>query len=207
MGAESLEGLHRFVSRIWRLLAAQAAHVVGASLPQGMEGLAPHDKAVRQGLHRTLDKVTFEMQNRNHFNTAIAAMMELVNLLHEHKLHEGGTVQPAVAKEALLVLAQMLAPFAPHVAEEMWHVLGGQGYVGDAPWPAVDPTALIRNSVTIAVQVNGKLRGQIQVSPDAGEEQVLQQAMQEQQRRAPPDGQKDRQKDLHRRKVGEFCGA
>ena len=176
---EGLEGLYRFVNRIWRLLAAQAPHAANATATASMAGLTPSEKAVRQALHRTLDKVTFEMENRNHFNTAIAAMMELVNTLHEHKLQEGAGVQPGLANEVLCVLAQMLAPFAPHLAEEMWHVLGRTGLVGDALWPQVDPAALVQESVTIAVQVNGKLRGQIAIAPQAPEPDVVQQAEQD----------------------------
>ncbi|HET6345322.1 MAG TPA: leucine--tRNA ligase, partial [Myxococcota bacterium] len=162
-----VDGLHRFVGRIWRLMTAQAPRVAGAALPTEMGGLAGADAAVRRAVHRTLAKVSEEMSGRNHFNTAIAAMMELTNTLHEHKLHEGGDVAPGVAREALLLLAQMLAPFAPHLAESIWQGAGGEGLVATTRWPTADPAALVEDSITLAVQVNGKLRGQVQVPPKA----------------------------------------
>jgi len=151
---------------------AQDGAIRTAELPRAMKGLSDTDLAVRRAVHRTLAKVTDEVGVRNHFNTAIAAMMELLNTLYEHKLHEGTTASPSVAREALLFVAQMLAPFAPHLAEEIWALAGGQGLVAHALWPKADPEALVHDTVRIAVQVNGKLRGQIEVAADASDEAV-----------------------------------
>ncbi|MEE8408539.1 MAG: class I tRNA ligase family protein, partial [Myxococcota bacterium] len=156
--------------------SAQAARVRDAAMPTSMKGLDGDDAEVRRAVHRTLAKVSGELANkagvRNHFNTAIASMMELVNTLHEHKLHEGGTIAPGVAREAMLVLAQMVAPFAPHLAEEIWANCGGVGLVAHSSWPEADPEALARDTLRIIVQVNGKLRGQLDVAADASEEAV-----------------------------------
>jgi leucyl-tRNA synthetase len=168
-----VEGLSRVVARIWRLLAAQAPRLGKAALPTGMAGLDGADAAVRRAVHRTLAKVSEEMSGRNHFNTAIASMMELTNTLYEHKLHEGADLAPGVAREALLLLAQMLAPFAPHLAESIWKEAEGEGLVATSRWPATDPAALVEDSITLAVQVNGKLRGQVLVAPKAPEDVVV----------------------------------
>ena len=169
---DSVEGVYRFVNRMWRLLTAQAPRLQGVQNPPGMQGLSGSDAEVRRAVHRTLAKVTEEMQDRNHFNTAIAAMMELVNTLHEHKLHEGAG-SPNVAREALQILAQMLAPFAPHLGEEMWSQAGGTGLVMHSRWTAFDPAAVVQDTVQVAVQVNGKLRGQIQAHKDDGVDAVV----------------------------------
>ena len=170
---DGVEGLHRFINRVWRVFWAQQPRMATAQSSTSMQGLSGADAAVRRAVHRTLAKVTEEMNARNHFNTAIAAMMELVNTLHEHKLHEGAGVSAAVAREALLILAQMLAPFAPHIAEEMWSQGGNTQLVAHALWPQTDPEALVQNTVILAVQVNGKLRGQIAAQVSDSEEAVL----------------------------------
>ena len=187
--SEGVEGVARFLARTWRLYAAQRQrrNLATATLPTVMGDLGGADAAVRRATHRTLARIGEEMQGRNHFNTAIAAMMELVNTLHEHGLHRpeaasgraATEVAPAVAREALLLLAQMLAPFAPHLAEEIWHGLGGAGLVVHSAWPEADPSALVRDLVTVAVQVNGKLRGQLQITPEATAEEVVAQALAE----------------------------
>jgi leucyl-tRNA synthetase len=169
---DGVEGLARFAARLYRVVQAQEADLAAADLPAGMEGLDGADAAVRQAVHRTLAKVTDEIDVRNHFNTAIAAMMELLNTLYEHKLHEGTTVAPQVARETLLILAQMLSPFAPHLAEEVWRHAGGKGFVAHSRWPTPDPAALVRDTVRMAVQINGKLRGQVDVPSNASEEDI-----------------------------------
>lgn len=169
---DGVEGLSRFVTRVYRLLVAQAPRFATMSQSKNAT-LSDADDAVRRAAHRTLAKVTDEVGVRNHFNTAIAAMMELVNTMYEYKLHEGDGVQSHVAQEALVFLAQMLAPFAPHIAEEMWHRCGGEGLVAQSRWPAFDPAALVHNRLTVAVQVNGKLRGSIEVAAEASEADVV----------------------------------
>ncbi len=169
---EGVDGVARFTARLFRVAAAQAETVRQAPLPTGMQGLAGADAELRRAVHRTLAKVSDEIGTRNHFNTAIAAMMELCNTLHEHKLHETTTVAPGVVREALLLVAQMLAPLAPHLAEEIWEQAGGEGLVAHARWPTPDPEALTIATLSLGVQVNGKLRGQIEVPIDASDELI-----------------------------------
>jgi leucyl-tRNA synthetase len=177
--AEGVEGLYRFVGRIWRLLCAQQDSLKKPlARPHDAAGLRPQDLATRRATHRTLRRVGEELTTRNHFNTAIAAMMEMVNALHEQRLHEGNQTQhpdgvaAAVAQEALLILAQMLTPFAPHLAECLWSCAGGAGLVVQSRWPLVDASALQEHDVTIALQVQGKLRGNVLVAKDADQAQI-----------------------------------
>jgi leucyl-tRNA synthetase len=160
--------------RIHRVLAMQAPRVLAAQPPRSNQGLKPADAEVRSALHRALAKVTDEVGVRNHFNTAIAAMMELVNTLYDHHLHdESCTVDAGVAREVLLTLGQMLAPLAPHLAEEVWAQAGGTGLVCHSRWPKADLDAVAKKTITLAVQVNGKLRGQIDVAADLAQAEVI----------------------------------
>jgi leucyl-tRNA synthetase len=173
--ADDVEGIYRFVGRLWRLAAAQRERTRGVAPATRMAGLTGADAKVRQAVHRTLVKVTDEIGTRNHFNTAIAAMMELCNTMHEHNLHcdDKADVSPAVAREAMLTLAMMLAPLAPHLAEQLWSDFGGEGLVAVARWPKPDPEAVALQTLTIAVQVNGKLRGQIEIPAAAEQAEAL----------------------------------
>jgi leucyl-tRNA synthetase len=175
---EGVEGLSRFVQRLWRLGAQLGPKVRGAEPCTAQHTLTGRGQAIRQALHRTLARVSQEMAGRNHFNTAIAALMELTNSCYEHRLHELAQTSeddfPAsVGQELLRLMAQMLAPFAPHLAETLWAQAGAPGLVAASRWPQVDATATVAETLTLAVQVGGKMRGQVQVSCDADEAAVL----------------------------------
>ncbi len=177
---DSVEGIYRFIGRLYRVAQAQRERVRNASPTTSMADLSSHDKAMRQSLHQALHKVTAEIGERIHFNTAIAALMELCNTMHEHKLHTTTSkVSPQIVKETLLVLAQMLSPLAPHLAEEIWHDVGGQGLVARSLWPEVDPQAMVRDTLTVGIQVNGKLRAQLEISATLDKKAVLVRAKQE----------------------------
>ncbi|MBI5507564.1 MAG: leucine--tRNA ligase [Deltaproteobacteria bacterium] len=171
---EGVDGLYRFAGRVHRVLAVHGERVRDAVLPKSQAGLPAADAEVRSALHRTLAKVTDEVGVRNHFNTAIAAMMELVNTLTDHRLHEEACpIGAGVIREVLLTFGQMLCPFAPHLAEELWAGAGGDGLVCHSTWPKADPQAVAKEIITVAIQVNGKLRGQIQVSTSAAAPEVI----------------------------------
>ncbi|MBR9813111.1 leucine--tRNA ligase [bacterium] len=152
-----LEGASRFLKRYWRLVQA----IVAGDLP-GKE-LAAAD--VRRKLHETIAKVGDDMGRRQSFNTAVAALMELVNTLY--KLDAADADAAAVARESLLAITQMLAPFSPHVTHAAWAALDGAGALEDAVWPEHDPALLVADTVEYMVQVNGKLRGRIAVPAEA----------------------------------------
>ncbi len=173
---DGVEGIYRFVTRVYKLAAIQQERIKGAQAPTSMDGLKGADKAVRQALHRTLAKATEEIGERIHFNTAIAAMMELLNTLSEHKMNDGKSVSPGVAREVILNLSKILSPLAPHLAEEIWSMAGGEGLVAVSPWPVIDPEAVKQESMKIAVQVNGKLRAQIEIPADSDQAMALETA-------------------------------
>ena len=132
-------------------------------------------------MHQTIDKVTRDVEERIQLNTAVAALMELVNEIHrlESARRRGSTAGTAALREALETLVLLLGPFTPHVCEEMWERLGTQDGLVRAAWPAFDAAAAREDEVELAVQVNGKVRGRITVPRDAGEGEVREKALAE----------------------------
>ncbi|MGB9670758.1 MAG: leucine--tRNA ligase [Halothiobacillaceae bacterium] len=167
-----VEGAHRFLKRLWRMVHEHVAQ--GAVPALDTSQLDPKQKAARRKLHETIQKVTDDIGRRQTFNTAIAAVMELLNEIT--KLDDTEPSR-AVRQEALEATVLMLAPIVPHIAETLWNALGHEGLVATAAWPVVDQDALVRDSITLAVQVNGKLRGQIEVPVDASREAIEQAAL------------------------------
>lgn len=163
-----IPGSYRFLNRIWTL--AQAfIEAKKAETP------AKAEEKLQRIIHTTIKKVTKDVQE-NHFNTAIAAMMEAVNTLY--KIQETDGLQQSVAwRFGLESLLQLVAPFAPHLSEELWQQLGHKDTIHTDHWPKWDETFLITKMMTIAVQVNGKLRGQVIVEAGANEETVTKAAL------------------------------
>ena len=122
-------------------------------------------------MHRTIEKVSDDMVRRQHFNTAIAAIMELLNKLQKASLETA--VDRAIMREALDAITLMLAPVTPHLSEVLWQALGHDDDITFAKWPEVDPNALVASSILVVVQVNGKVRGKITVAADADQDSVL----------------------------------
>ncbi len=171
--AKGVEGAARFLKRVWRLVAAARERVEGVTPCATMGGLEGASAQARQALHRAIDKVTHDIEGPLHYNTAIAAIMELVNSLHGLDMHEPHSpLAPAVEREIVELLPRLLAPFAPHLAEELHAAAGGEGLIAAQSWPGADPEALVQESVTYAAQVNGKLRGDVQVPADAEQDVV-----------------------------------
>jgi leucyl-tRNA synthetase len=150
---EGVVGAFRFLGRVWHMGLSVASADASAETPA----------AVTRKMHQTIDAVTSRIE-RFEFNTAISALMELSNLLGEHA---GANIRDAY--EALL---KMLHPFAPHMTEELWTMLGNDGFLLTTQWPVADPALMLEDTVIIAVQVNGKLRGQVEVAAPASEEKV-----------------------------------
>ena len=169
---EQVEGMFRFLSRVWRIFhARQDTFQVPDRLLADAAGPALE---LRRKTHRTIQRVSEGLEGDLKFNTSIAALMELVNELYA--IEPASDADRAAVREALLAVASLLSPFAPHVAEELWHeVLGAQArdrLLAEAPWPSWDPALVVADVVTIAVQVNGKLRGEVQAPLAAGEAEV-----------------------------------
>jgi len=159
----AVEGSSRYLKRLWRLIFEHAS--AGATPSIEDVALGGADQELRRQTHQTIAKVGDDIGRRYTFNTAIAAVMELTNAVV--RLKGDGPAARAVRGEALQAIVAMLAPITPHMMHALWVALGGKGAVIDAPWPQVDETALQSDTVNLVVQVNGKLRGKIDVAADA----------------------------------------
>ncbi|MDI3262139.1 MAG: leucine--tRNA ligase [Fulvimonas sp.] len=164
-----VEGMARFLRRFWREVTEHAAQPDHPAVDPARLDAA--QKALRRQLHETIQKVTDDYGRRHAFNTAIAALMELLNAVSKFTdMSEQGR---AVRHEVLEAMVLLLNPVVPHVCHRLWQVLGhAECVLEDQPWPRVDVAALARDTVTLAVQVNGKLRGTIEVAADAGRETI-----------------------------------
>jgi leucyl-tRNA synthetase len=172
---QGVEGSFRFLNRVWKLVF-DTLPLLQNSAPLDPEELTPEGKALRRSVHKTIRKVTEDIEERFHFNTAIAAVMELVNSIQAFE-PKNDPRTASVLKEAVESCILMLAPFVPHFAEEVWAGLGHTGGIDRAGWPAFDPAAAVDEELLVVVQVNGKLRGRITVSASASEEVVKQAAL------------------------------
>jgi len=164
-----VEGMARFMRRLWTQVQRHAdeSRAAGAPAPAPeVSALDAGQKALRRKIHETIDKVGNDYGNRHSFNTAIAAVMELSNALG--KFDDATPAGRAIRQEALEAAVLLLNPITPHASHALWQALGhAETLLEDVPFPQADPAAMVRDSVTLAVQVNGKLRGTIDVAADA----------------------------------------
>ncbi len=175
---EGLEGCYRFILRIWNLFE-ENIDLFSAEEVRGQDVFHGDSyERLQKKLHQTIKKVTEDIEVRFHLNTAISALMELVNLIKKEKdrlrtSHQGRQL----LRQALEALNLMVSPFAPHVAEELWERTGHQTLVAETPWPVYDPELAKEEMVTIVVQVNGKVRDKFEAPLDADEEELKQKAL------------------------------
>ncbi len=163
---DGVAGVSRFLVRVWRLVSKHAA------MAHRGEDAAPKDSALQQKLlrklHQTIAKITLDFEGRWHFNTCVAAIMELVNELQDADAQlTAGEIPVPVVRELLQTLVLLLAPFAPFLAAELWDELGGEGAVLRASWPKSDPELARENEMEIPVQINGKLTAVVRVAAGA----------------------------------------
>lgn len=170
---QGVEGCYRFLNRVWRAVSDNLELINGAELPATSSGDAAE---LRRKTHQTIKKVTEDVDGRFHFNTAIAAVMELVNAIYSFKSHQDN---PGVVREALETVVSLLNPFVPHICEELWLLLGHQQSVEACGWPNWDESALVTEEITLVVQVNGKVRGKITVAVDADAQFIEAEALSE----------------------------
>jgi leucyl-tRNA synthetase len=176
---EGVEGGSRFLNRVWRLIYELTNRLSKEPVPDLMSkaDLPPELWEIRQKLHKTIKKVTEDIE-RFHFNTAIAAVMELVNYLYQIKDGIEETPQAgAVWRETIESLILLLSPFVPYVAEELWKDVGKKESVVMAPWPEYDQEAITEEEIVIVVQVNGKLRDRLLIPVSSKEEEIKAMAM------------------------------
>ena len=172
-----VEGAHRFIKRLWKL--AFELSEAGEVPALDVKALNPDQKALRRELHKTIAKVTDDIGRRQMFNTAVAAVMELMN--HLQKAPQASEQDKALLNEALNAVVRLLYPITPHLSSVLWTELGNTDAIETAAWPEVDEAALVEDSKLIVVQVNGKLRAKITVAADATKEQVEALAMADEQ--------------------------
>jgi leucyl-tRNA synthetase len=169
---EGVEGIERFLSRVYRF-AIRNMHPEDPAWSGAVpENLSPAARAVQRKLHQTIKRVSDDFQGRWHFNTCISAIMELVNELYATSGGSAGDVPLPLLREVQRNIALMLAPFAPYLAHELWEMLGEKASLLRAPWPKYDPALAKEDEIEIPVQVNGKLRSRIVVPADAPENDV-----------------------------------
>jgi leucyl-tRNA synthetase len=160
---EGVQGAFRFLKRFWRAVQEHAAH--GAAGPVDTGALTDEQKTLRRKIHQTIAKVSDDIGRRYTFNTAIAAVMELLNAIN--RCDDSSLTGRAVVREGLGAVVLLLSPIVPHICHELWHALGHEEAIVNVRWPAADPSALVRDMMEIVVQVNGKLRGRISVAADS----------------------------------------
>lgn len=173
--SEGVEGASRFLGRVWNLVYQYK----DLELPSAFGAEHNRARSLRRITHKTIKKVTEDIRNRFHFNTAVAAIMEMTNELGKFTDEDitGSPDVTAAFHEALRSVVILLSPFVPHAAEELWEALGEESGIVRLPWPVYDEELLVEDEVLIVVQVNGKKRAEIVVPADAGEDQIKQVAL------------------------------
>ena len=179
----AVEGMSRFVNRIWRYVQTNL-EAVRRGMAEGGEVTpaelsAKADKELLRLVHETTRRVTVDMAERYQFNTAIAACMELLNGMYDYKLREDEALSRRLAAFATARLTLLVSPFAPHLAEEIWSQIGGEGLAAEQSWPAWDAEALKVDEIEIAIQITGKVRGRIMVGVEEAEAEVIARALAE----------------------------
>ena len=163
-----VEGSHRFLKRVWRLAHAH----VGQGLPGALDiaSLNDEQKVIRRTIHQAIKQASQDVGLHHKFNTAVAQVMTVMNVLE--KAPQTTEQDRALLQEGLETVALILAPITPHISHELWNQLGHAGAIIDAPWPTLDESALVQDTLQLVIQVNGKLRGQIDMPASASREDV-----------------------------------
>jgi leucyl-tRNA synthetase len=177
---ESIEGSWRFVNKVYRLVERHGAAIRGVKSTDKMDSATAttKEKLLLRGVHQTLRRVGQDFETRWHFNSAIALIMEMLNEIQKQEPLEDG-VRPEVRKEILEILTLMLAPMTPHLAEELWEMLGHADGLWSTGWPAFDADLARDEEVDVVVQVNGKVRGRMRVAAELSESEIVPKAMAE----------------------------
>jgi leucyl-tRNA synthetase len=198
-----LEGSFRFLMRVWRLVDHWCETIGGEGIPACGDDCTDAERALRRKTHETIKRVTGDVEERMHLNTAVSSLMELVNELYSfsegtaHGAPSRAPVEPgrveraqtiAALREAIDALVVMISPFAPHMSEELWEKLGHVGGLAKAGWPSFDAAVAKANEIVVPVQVNGKLRARVTAPADAAEDQLRELALADPAVKAHTDG-------------------
>jgi len=177
-----IEGIQRFLGRVYRFVArhaaaARASGETGQAATEQAASANPKARAIQRKLHQTVKRVTDDFKGRWHFNTSVAAIMELVNAMYLAEENAGEGIPPALWAEVQRDLVLLLAPFAPYIAHELWETLGESESLLRAPWPYYDAGLAKEEEIEIPVQINGKLRTRIVVPAASGDETIRERAL------------------------------
>jgi leucyl-tRNA synthetase len=178
-----LEGSWRFLARLWRIVDQWTAFIANSISVADVDSTKfdDWDRKLRRKTHGTIRRVTVDVEERIHLNTAISALMELVNELYafSDRLQHGSATREATAvmREAIEALVILLSPFAPHTAEELWEMTGHTGGIAKATWPSFDEAVAKADEIVVPVQVNGKLRSRLTVAADTPESELRERAL------------------------------
>jgi leucyl-tRNA synthetase len=173
-----VEGLYRFLKRVWNLVQTHSELIKTAAFPTGKERFTDAETKLRRKTHQTIKRVTNDVELRLHFNTAIAGIMELLNEIYAFDVTKNANAA-VVLKEAFSNMIILLGIFAPHIAEELHEQTGGIGLVAEHSWPKWDEEIAAEDMMTIAIQINGKLRSNIAVSAESDEQTVIKLAVED----------------------------
>ena len=174
--SQGVEGSSRFLNRVYRLILS-SNKILDCS-PEIPEQLTEQGKILHRKTHQTIKRVTENIEQNFHFNTAISAMMELFNVLSTSVgEHDQNNTEPQVIRQAISVLLLLLSPMVPHFAAEMWEQTGNKDSIETEPWPEFDAEAAKEDLLTIVIQVNGKVRSRLEVPADVDDDFLIQQAL------------------------------
>ena len=177
---EGVEGSFRFLNRVWRMVSGNKDRIANADIINGDAGaLNGKVKELYAKTHFTIKKVTNDMEDNFHFNTAISAVMELVNMMYTIDFKGDDDSRDSVVRFATETVLVLLSPFVPHFTEEIWAQLGSETTIFNEPWPVHDEKALVADEILIVVQVNGKLRGKFNINADADDSEIEKRALED----------------------------
>ena len=167
---EGVAGASRFLKRVWRIMETFEAQIKAGQDEYDVSSLTEEEKELRRVLHTTIKKVTEDIRDRFMFNTAISSIMELVNAFYAFQNSE--TINGNLVREVSVAIIKLLAPFAPHITEELWSILIGEGSVHQQKWPECDEAATVKAEVQIVLQINGKVRDRIMIATGISREEM-----------------------------------
>lgn len=167
---DGVAGAYRFLRRVWRIMEIFEDKIKSSSDEYDITALTAEEKELRRVLHITIKKVTEDIRDRFMFNTAISSIMELVNAFYAFQ--DSKTINGGLVREVSLNLLKMLAPFAPHITEELWSILVAQGSIHQQQWPKYEEEATVQAEVEIVLQINGKVRDRIMIATGISREEM-----------------------------------
>ena len=176
---KGVEGSYRFLNRVWRLVVTHIDNITGVTPYEGCETLSGQLRSLYRKTHETIKKVTEDIENRFHFNTAISAVMELVNEVNQllNNKEQKDDIAWSVVREAVEATVVLLSPLVPHITEELWKMLGHNTSLIKMPWPSYNEDALQTETRLVVIQVNGKVRNRLEVPVSYGAKEIEKEAL------------------------------